>query len=51
MWTQPGGPATDKWTKKMYRYMRMFYSAEKNEHSQETGKQMELGWEGTQYVK
>lgn len=33
MWTQPGGPATDKWTKKMYRYMRMFYSAEKNEHS------------------
>lgn len=44
VWNQPGGPPTDKWTRKMYVHVRTFYSAEKKvQQSRETGKQTELG--------
>lgn len=51
MWAQPGGPATDTWTKKMYICSRTFYSAEKNKTTRISGNRKTDGTRETQYVK
>lgn len=51
VWNQPGGPPTDKWTRKMYVHVRTFYSAEKKESTTISGNRKTDGAGRMQYVK